>query len=107
MISLAPGMFESSFEHLRRCGAGKRECVVVWSGPLQCPGYVDEVIHPRHTASSVRCDFDPVWIGELWLELVDRGRTVRAQVHTHPLDAHHSPRDERSRWCTRVDTSPS
>jgi hypothetical protein len=94
VIALAPGILERSFEHLRRCGAGERECVVVWAGPLDQGGLVSEVIHPRHAGSAVRCDFDPGWIGEFWLELAKRNMTARAQVHSHPGRAYHSERDD-------------
>lgn len=94
MITLAQEVFEDSFEHLRACGAGCRECVVVWAGPAHQPDLVDEVIHPRHTASAVAYDIDPQWVGELWLALADRGKTLRAQVHTHPGPAYHSGRDD-------------
>jgi hypothetical protein len=94
MITLAPEVLEGSFEHLRGCGAGRRECVLVWAGPVKQPGVIDEVIHPRHTASAVAYDIDPQWVGELWLALAQRGKTVRAQVHTHPGSAYHSARDD-------------
>ncbi len=94
MITLTPEVLEQSFEHLRRCGAGRRECVVLWSGPVARPGVIDEVIHPQHTASGVCYDIDPQWVGELWLVLAKRERTLRAQVHTHPGQAYHSERDD-------------
>lgn len=94
-LTLAPGVLASSFEHLRRCGAGVRECVVVWIAPLTNPDHIDEVAHPRHTASAGSYDIDPTWIGELWLDLARRERTVRAQVHTHPGAAYHSSVDDR------------
>lgn len=94
MLTLAPGVLGTTFEHLRRCGAGNTECVVVWVASIECPDCIDEVLHPAHVASAVRCDFDPAWIGELWLELARRRRTVRAQVHSHPGSAYHSARDD-------------
>jgi hypothetical protein len=94
MLALAPGVLGTTFKHLRRCGAGERECVVVWVASIESPDYVDEVLHPPHLASAVRCDFDPAWIGELWLELGRQRRTVRAQVHSHPGPAYHSARDD-------------
>jgi hypothetical protein len=83
-----------SFEHLRGCGGGHEECVVLWVGPNDRDGYVDEVVVPRHTASAVHYDIDPAWIGEFWLDLAARKRTVRCQVHTHPGRAYHSSRDD-------------
>jgi hypothetical protein len=94
MLALAPGMLAVTFEHLRRCGAGRRECVVLWAGAVAAPAQVDHVIHPRHTATAVQCDFDPAWIGECWRELADSARTIRAQVHTHPGAAYHSALDD-------------
>lgn len=94
MLTIGREVLGRSFEHLRRCGGGREECVVVWVGRLDRPGYVDEVIVPRHTASAVQYDIDPGCIGELWLELAERKRTVRCQVHTHPGTAYHSSRDD-------------
>jgi hypothetical protein len=94
MLTLAPGVLNTTFEHLRRCGANERECVVVWVAPIERPDYIGEVLHPAHLASAVHCDFDPVWIGKLWLDLDRRRRTVRAQVHSHPGSAYHSARDD-------------
>jgi len=94
MLTIAREVLGRSFEHLRRCGAGREECVVVWAGPLERPGYVDEVIVPRHSASAAHYDIDPAWIGELWLDLAERGVTLRCQVHTHPGPAYHSSRDD-------------
>lgn len=83
-----------SFEHLRSCGRGHEECVALWIGPNDHAGYVDEVVAPRHTASAAHYDIDPAWIGEFWLDLATRNRTVRCQVHTHPGRAYHSFRDD-------------
>lgn len=94
MITLAAGVLERSFEQLRRCGRGRHECVVLWTAPLAQPDLIDEVVHPGHTASAVGYNIDPAWIGELWLELAEHRRTVRAQVHTHPGSAYHSSRDD-------------
>jgi hypothetical protein len=94
MISLAPAVRAQSFQHLRRCGAGVRECVVFWAGPLSEPGLVGEVLHPKHAASAGGYEVDPLWINELWLDLASRQQTIRAQVHTHPGAAYHSSTDD-------------
>lgn len=93
-LRVALGVLETSFERLRHCGAGERECVVVWTGPQAQPNYVDGVVQPKHTATACLYDIDATWIGEFWQKLAAEGRTVRAQVHTHPRDAYHSPRDD-------------
>ena len=93
-MQLATGVLERTFEHLRRCGAGRRECVVLLTGPTDEPMLADEVLHPRHAASAVGYDLDSRAIGELWRDLLARGRSVRMQVHTHPGRAYHSSRDD-------------
>jgi hypothetical protein len=93
-LRVAPGVLEKSFERLRQCGAGERECVVVWTGPQAQPDFVDGVVQPKHTATACLYDIDDMWIGEFWQQLAAEGRTVRAQVHTHPGEAYHSPRDD-------------
>ncbi len=95
ILTITPQVLEATFEHLRRCGQSRSECVVAWVGPQERPAHVDEVVHPRHTASAVAYDIDPAWIGEFWVDLAARHRTVRAQVHTHPGSAYHSERDNR------------
>ena len=94
MIRIAKEVLGRSFEHLRTCGAGRGECAVYWVGPLDRDGFVDEVVHPRHTAGPAGYDIDPAWIGEFWLDLATRNRTVRCQGHTHPGCAYHSFRDD-------------
>lgn len=94
MITLAPGVLERSFEHLRRCGEAKRECVVLWASSLSRTDRVEEVVHPRHRASAGGYEIDPLWISEFWLELAEHRQTVRAQIHTHPGTAYHSSTDD-------------
>lgn len=94
MLRVRHEVVDRSFEHLRECGSGSTECVVFWVGPLDTADYVDEVVHPHHKASAVGYDVDSSWIGEFWLDLAARGRTIRAQVHTHPGSAFHSSRDD-------------
>jgi hypothetical protein len=94
-LTLTAEVLKASFEDLRRCGAGERECVVLWTGPQDRAGFVDGVVQPPHTASAAHYDIPAEWIGEFWGQLAAERRTVRAQVHTHPRDAYHSPRDDR------------
>lgn len=94
MLRVSREVIEASFAHLRSCGGAAAECVVLWVSSQKSPQVIDEVVHPVHSASAVGYDIDPSWIGEFWLDLADRGRTVRAQVHTHPGSAYHSSRDD-------------
>jgi proteasome lid subunit RPN8/RPN11 len=95
MKQLAKGVLEHTFEHLRNCGGGRRECVVYLTGPLDEPNIVDGLVHPLHTASSAGYDLDSDAIAQLWLELAHERRSIRVQVHTHPGSAYHSSRDDR------------
>lgn len=94
MLLLTKGVLEQAFEHLRQCGAGRRECVVYLTGPVDQADVVDAVVHPRHTAGPAGYDLDSAAIAELWRDLVSVGRSIRVQVHTHPGAAFHSSRDD-------------
>jgi len=93
-VKIAPGVIDGSFETFRSCGAGRDECVVYWSGPLDDPGLVDRFHHPRHTAGPIGYTVDGAWLTELLPSLSAEGRTVRVQVHTHPGSTFHSSRDD-------------
>lgn len=94
MKRLAQEVLEHTFEHLRRCGGGCRECVVFLTGPLETPALIDQAVHPRHRASAGGYDLDSAAIAEISTQLLVARRTVRVQVHTHPGVAYHSPRDD-------------
>jgi hypothetical protein len=94
MMQLAKGVLDHAFEHLRVCGAGRAECVVYLTGPVDAPALIDSVVHPRHSASAAGYDLDSAAIADLWRDLVGSGRSIRMQVHTHPGAAYHSSRDD-------------
>lgn len=94
MKQLKQEVLERAFEHLRCCGAGRRECVVYLTGPVDAPTLLDGVAHPRHTAGPAGYDLDSTAIAELWRDLLASRRTIRVQVHTHPGAAYHSSRDD-------------
>jgi hypothetical protein len=93
-MQLRREVLEQAFEHLRRCGAGQRECVVYLTGPIDAPGLIDAAVHPTHTATGGGYEVGAGAIAELWAELLVSRRSVRAQVHTHPSAAYHSGRDD-------------
>lgn len=88
------GLLEETFAHLRRCGEGRRECVVYWTGPLERPGCADGVLHPTHTASARHYEVDGAWLDQAWFDLARRRREIRVQVHTHGRSAYHSVVDD-------------
>jgi hypothetical protein len=87
-------LLADSFDHFRRCGTGRRECVVFWTGPLSDPERIDGVVHPDHQSGSFGYEIDVAWLKRFWLNLHEQQRTVRVQVHTHPRDAFHSATDD-------------
>lgn len=93
MLRLSLELLEETFDCLRSCGAGRRECVTYWLGPRAADGEVTEVAHPRHEATATAYDVDGAWLNELWLRLAREELELRAQVHTHPNSAFHSSRD--------------
>ena len=93
-LTLAPGILAGTFRQFRCCGRGRNECVVYWTGPRDAPGTVDGVVLPCHQAGPDWYETDPAWVTRFFLELRHEGRTARAQVHTHPTSAWHSPTDD-------------
>jgi proteasome lid subunit RPN8/RPN11 len=94
MKQLKQEVLEQTFEHLRKCGSGRRECVAYLTGPADQVDVIDGVVHPRHTAGAARYDLDSESIARLWSELANQRRSIRVQVHTHPGAAFHSSRDD-------------
>ncbi len=94
MMRMDQEVLEDAFGHLRRCGAGRAECVLYLTGPVVAPTLIDGLMHPIHTACPGGYDVPSDAIGEVWHELLIRGRSVRVQVHTHPDVAYHSPTDD-------------
>lgn len=94
MKQLKGEVLESAFRQLRRCGDGRRECIVYLTSDAQAPELIDGVVHPRHSSSSAGYDLDSAAIAELWRELLARRRSIQMQVHTHPGPAYHSSRDD-------------
>ena len=92
---LAPDILERSFAHFRECGAGCRECHVLWISSWRSPDVIQQVVHPEHKAQGGGYVVDDAWLSRFWLELADAGSGIRVQVHTHPRRAFHSRTDDR------------
>jgi hypothetical protein len=91
---VAPARVVETFEYLRRCGGGARECQLLWISPWSAPSRITRVIHPRHRASAHGFELDGAWLHEFWSELSRTDHGVRVQVHSHPRDAFHSTVDD-------------
>ena len=85
---------ERTFTLLRQCGAGKRECQLLWVSPWAQPQSITNVIHPEHRATAVSFDLDQRWLTAFWGKLAQEGAGVRVQIHTHPGAAFHSGIDD-------------
>ena len=93
MIRLPSGLLLETFQALRLCGEGKFECVAYWIGPSS-NSEVDGIEHPVHSRSPFGYEVDDGWLTEFCWRLFQFRRSVKAQVHTHPGRAFHSPTDD-------------
>lgn len=84
----------STFEKICACGAGRRECQVLWIGPWEDRLTINEAVHPHHRSHPSGFDVDGDWLNTFWLELAAKKAGVRVQVHTHPGRAFHSATDD-------------
>ncbi|WP_161989019.1 Mov34/MPN/PAD-1 family protein [Sphingomonas glacialis] len=93
-VKISRQLFAQSFEQLRCCGAGRRECQALWVGPWSDPELITRMVHPTHSASAGGFQLDGAWLTHFWTELGEAGEGVRVQVHTHPGAAYHSATDD-------------
>jgi hypothetical protein len=92
--SIAGGLWVDTFATLKGCGAGRRECQILWVGPWADLGQVSRVVHPVHAANGGGFQLDETWLNAFLFDLARRGEGVRVQVHTHPGSAFHSKTDD-------------
>jgi hypothetical protein len=83
-----------TFAHFRECGAGKRECQVLWTSPWADPKIITAVVHGEHLAHAGGFELSSQWLNQFWLELAEKNCGIRVQVHTHPVEAFHSRTDD-------------
>lgn len=93
-LRVPQAVLRDTFAELRRCGAGRRECQVLWTGPWSRPIDVTTLVHPKHRARGDGFELDSAWLTAFWQELTRTGAGVRVQIHTHPMDAFHSATDD-------------
>lgn len=95
MIKVSAELVRRTVGELRRCGVGRRECVVYWVAAQSRPDEVVDVIHPTHLASRFGYEIDSGWLTQFMFSLADDLRMAIAQVHTHPGPfVDHSPTDD-------------
>ncbi|MBU6435544.1 MAG: hypothetical protein KJS98_19715, partial [Nitrospirae bacterium] len=68
--------------------------MMFWVGSVDDPESVVEWVHPAHHRSPYGCEIDGEWLNRYWFELADNRHRLRAQIHTHPGLAFHSPTDD-------------
>jgi hypothetical protein len=83
-----------TFEVLRQCGGGRRECQVIWISSWVEPFTICTVVHPHHRAHGGGFELESGWINGFWLDLAREQQGIRVQVHTHPHEAFHSSIDD-------------
>lgn len=87
-------LVQETFDFLRKCGGGRRECQVLWLSTWLDPSAICKVIHPRHCAHHSGFELDSHWINEFWLDLARTHQGIRVQIHTHSHEAFHSAIDD-------------
>ncbi len=94
LYSIPQAQLRRTFEELRLCGKGTRECQVLWTSSWDHPQAITAIVHPEHTATAVGFELDGQWLTALWRQLYAQNAGVRVQVHTHPGSAFHSQTDD-------------
>lgn len=95
MLRLPASILAESVRMMAKCGKGRCECVIYWTGPASNDRTVDGWMHPTHRRSPFGYQVDDRWLSKFWFQLADESRAIRAQVHTHPGAAFHSETDDR------------
>lgn len=93
-LQVPRAILDETFAHFRSCGRGRAECQVLWIGPWSDPVRVSGAVHPVHRAHRGGFELDDAWLTHVWRRLSARSEGIRAQVHTHPREAFHSPTDD-------------
>lgn len=87
-------LLAQTFDALRGCGRGHRECQVLWTSAWERPEVISAVVHPQHRAHAYGFELSSAWISQFWRDLARAGQGIRVQVHTHPEAAFHSAVDD-------------
>jgi hypothetical protein len=81
-------------KQFRSCGARGHECLVVWTCSIASPSRIVRAVHLPHAATAISTQVDAATLAEFNGDLLARGETAVAQLHTHPGAAFHSSTDD-------------
>ena len=93
-LEISRSLLSESLNRLRKCGNGESECILYWLAQRSSANTVHRIVHPMHNASPFGYRVESDFVGKLFLELRTTNELVRAQVHSHPHEAFHSPIDD-------------
>ena len=93
-LLLPARLLAETFEHVRACGDGRRECQVLWTSSWDSPEAITQVVHSAHQSHAGGFQVKDAWLNAFWIALAERREGVRVQVHTHPYEAFHSATDD-------------
>lgn len=93
-LAVGERVVDDTLAHLRACGKGRRECVVLWLSRADDPGRPTAVVHPAHSSTGFGYTIEPSWTLQLFEDLARINMRVFAQVHSHPRAAFHSRTDD-------------
>ena len=96
IVKCANSIIERTLSELRDAGQHRCECVVLWLGQRN-GNYVEvvDIYRPEQIARKDMFHIPPASMNALYVELRHRRLMVAAQVHSHPMEAFHSPADDR------------
>ena len=81
---------------LRSLSGGRRESVVLWTGPnVPMEALVRRIVVPYQRASALHFDVPLQERLRIARQLAECGEKLLVQLHTHPEKAFHSPVDDR------------
>lgn len=92
-LRLTKDLVARTLATLFKCGNCQSECVVYWTGPAG-DDLVDDLDHPAHGRASDSYEVADGWLTDFWRRLASSGRSIKAQVHSHPAHAFHSVTDD-------------
>lgn len=86
----------TTIRHLQEAGRQRSECVVLWCGDrTDSEISVRDVYVPEQISAEDFFRIPPLSMQRLMTKLRKNNWMIAAQVHSHPMEAFHSPADDR------------